>query len=350
MDNKVNPKRQKRLSPQEIYIYCGQIADLLEAGIPLADGLDAALDDFAGGDRLLEQLRDRMEEQVPLSRAMEESGVFPPYAVRMTEAGEQTGQSDVVMRELAEYYQQEAELRAVLRNAVAYPLTMTAIMLAVLFLLSFWVMPVFESVFLQLGAAFSPMTRAVVNGAAAVSGVGLVLIALIGVSFAVVWLTGSSERIMRMPVWNKTMGKSSVFLRIGESRFSRTVALALRSGMDFDKGIEMALTIVNNGVVEQKIDVCRGELDDGKSFYESVRKAGLFTAIQRQRLSIGIRSGKFDETMSEIAESCATEAAERAGRLVARLEPVLTAMMSVIAGGILVLVMLPLLGILSSIG
>lgn len=346
-----NSKR-KFLAPWDIFFFCAQAADLLEAGIPLADGLDAMLEDTeASSDHaVITELRNRLEDRQPLSEAMRDSGYFPPYAVHMAQAGERTGQSDIVMRELSAYYAQEAQVRAALKNALFYPLVMATIMLAVLFLLSVWVMPVFESVFTQLGAAFSPFTRLVVNVVAIVSGAGLGLIALVGVTALLLWLTGQYRTLSSSGLWRKFVSGSKVSLRIGEGRFARTVALALRSGLDFDRGLELAISVVGNPVMEEKIQQCRGELDEGKSFYDAVRTAGLFTGMQRQRLRVGVRAGRFDEAMAQISQSCSQEASELASRMVTRLEPVLTAVMSAIAGGILVLVMLPLLGILSSIG
>ena len=84
--------------------------------------------------------------------AMEKTGVFPEYALHMTEIGEQTGRLDETMEALAAYYQREEEILDAVKSAVTYPVAMLGMLLVIVAVLFIKVMPVFEQVYMQLGA------------------------------------------------------------------------------------------------------------------------------------------------------------------------------------------------------
>lgn len=353
-DEQKNQKvsRGNVLPPQDISFFCAQISQLLGAGIPLSEGFGVMLED-AGTARineLLSKMRDQLEDRIPLSKVLANSGMFPPYVLRMTEVGEATGQLDRIMGDLSRYYEKEAELKKTLKSAAAYPLVMVVIMLAVLFLLAWQVMPVFEGVFAQLGAEFSPTTSSIIHWIGIFSGAGLGLVALILIVLGVALLVDRGRGNAFGGLRRKLFSRQKLFMEIATCRLAEILSLALHSGMDVDQGAEMALSLVDNVTIENKIKICKGITEKGGSFPEAVKKAGLFTAMQRQMIQVGMRTGKLDETMSRISADCGDEVDDRVSRSMGKLEPVLTTVLSIVAGGILILVMFPLLGVLSSIG
>ena len=348
MPGNQEPKnRRGRLLPaQETAAFCRQISLLAEAGIPLAEGLDSLQEEAAGHREreLLRQLQTRLEEHVPLSQALEESGSFPAYVCRMAAVGEETGLTDQIMRGLARHYEQEAELSASLRSATFYPSVMTVILFAVLFFLAEWVMPIFEGVFAQLGAGLSPLTLGVIRGIGIFSGIGLAAVLLL--ALAVVLL----RRYRGGELWNRLTAGWKISRLRGEYRLAEVLAMALRCGMDLEQGLDMAKDLVGNRIVRSKLLRCRERLGQGESFADIVADEGLFRPMQRQMIRLGLRTGRSDELLGEIAAQCGREADEAIDRILARLEPALTAVMSLAAGAMLVMVMLPLIGVLSSIG
>lgn len=351
MSEETRKDRKGNILPaQDISFFCAQIGQLLSAGIPLSEGFDVMLTDADNPKEraLLEQMRDGLEDREPLSKVLAGSGLFPPYVLRMTEVGEATGQLDRIMNDLSHYYEKEAEIKKALRSAAAYPLVMVVIMLVVLLLLAFTVMPVFEGVFAQLGAAFTPATQAVIRWIGGISAAGLGLVALAAAAAAVLRLSSPGKATARLKA--RLLGRQKLFVALGSCRYAEILAMSLHSGMDVDQGSDMALSLVDNQTVEEKIRLLRAETEKGKSFPDAVKTAGLFTALQRQMIQVGMRAGTLDETMARIASECEDAVDDRIARSMGRLEPILTTALSLVAGGILVLVMFPLLGVLSSIG
>ncbi len=340
------------LPAQDISFFCLQISQLLSSGIPLSEGFDVLLEDASGPREkaLLESMRDQLEDRVPLSRVLEESGLFPPYVIRMTEIGETTGQLDHLMLELSHFYDKEHEFRKALKNAVMYPMAMVIIMLTVLFLLATQVMPVFEGVFAQLGAEFTPLTRGVIRWVGIISGAGLCLTAVLLLGLLAAWIADRLRGSVFARLKQIFFRRSPIFIRQDISRYADIMALALHNGMDVDEGAEMALKLVENPVAAEKIRSSHEATENGTGYPDAVRAAGLFTAMQRRMIQVGERTGALDEAMARIASDCRNQTEEQISRTLSRLEPALTAALSAAAGGILILVMLPLIGILSSIG
>lgn len=343
---KLGKKRARLLLPREISSFCLQVSLLMEAGLPVDEGLDSLLEEASGRreQELLRWLQARLRERVPFSQALEESGQFPPYVCRMAAVGEETGLGDQIMRDLARHYEQEAELSANLKSAVLYPSIMTVILFTVLFFLAEWVMPVFEGVFTQLGAGLSPLTVSVIDGVGIVSGVALGLVLLTAV--AVVLL----RNIRGGEYWGRMTDGWKISRLRGEYRSAEVLAMALRCGMDLEQGLAMAEGLAGNRNVRDKLLRCRERLEQGESFADAVGAERLFRPLQRQMIRLGLQTGRSDELLGEIAAQCGSAASEAADHIAARVEPALTAVLSLTAGAMLVMVMLPLIGVLSSIG
>lgn len=148
-----------RYSYEELSAFCLQISLLLEAAVPLEEGLAIMAEDAAsqGEKDMLLYMAEGVELGDPFFKVMEDTGVFPAYVVRMAKLGQQTGTMDQMMKSLSDYYEKEYRLLRAIKNAVTYPVMMVVMLLVVLFVLFSKVMPVFNKVYEQLGAQMPPV-------------------------------------------------------------------------------------------------------------------------------------------------------------------------------------------------
>ena len=144
---------KRKLNNEELITFCSQMALILKSGISSLEGIYIMEDGDVSGDgrEILKEIREEIEMCGMLYPAMKKSGVFPEYALHMTEIGEQTGRLDETMEALAAYYQREEEIFEAVKSAVTYPVAMLGMMLVIIIVLFIKVMPVFEQVYLQLG-------------------------------------------------------------------------------------------------------------------------------------------------------------------------------------------------------
>ena len=147
----------KKLSNEELCHFCEQYSLILRSGISSVEGLRILSDDSPTpeGKKFLEGLLANMEVNGDLSVTLEDSGVFPSSMISSVRLGEQTGCLDEVFEILTRYYEQEIETASAIRSAVAYPLMMLGMMVAVIVILLIKVLPVLSQVFRQMGMEMS---------------------------------------------------------------------------------------------------------------------------------------------------------------------------------------------------
>ena len=182
-------EKYERYSYEELSAFCLQIALLLEAAVPLEEGLTIMAEDAAEEKEkaMLLYMAEGAELGDPFFKVLEDTGVFPPYIVRMARLGQQTGTLDQMMKSLSDYYEKEARLLKAVKNAATYPAMMILMLLVVLFVLFTKVMPVFSRVYEQLGASLPPAAAAAIRLGGILSGAALVLAAVTGAAAALDW-------------------------------------------------------------------------------------------------------------------------------------------------------------------
>ena len=239
-----------------------------------------------------------------------------------------------------------------IRNAITYPVMMVGMLLIVLFVLFTRVMPVFEQVYAQLGVQMSPLSQAASRLGGILSGAALVVFVLLAVAVLIAAIAAGAgkELTIAHKLMERLKRNSKTALAAAGRRFTAVLALTIRSGMELDKGMELARELVDNGKVAEKIDVCSEKLQLGEGYYEAMKESGLFSSFHIQLIKVGVRSGKMDEVLQEISDDYEQQADASIDAMVARLEPTLVAVLAVAVGLILLSVMLPLAGILAGVG
>lgn len=348
------PEKPYQYSYQELSAFCLQIGLLLEAAVPLDEGLAIMAEDAGCEDekQLLLYMAEGAELGDPFFKVLEDTGTFPLYVVRMAKLGQQSGTLDQMMKSLSDYYEKEYRLLVNVKNALTYPIMMVVMLLVVLFVLFSKVMPVFDQVYEQLGAKMSPAARSAIRLGGLFSGAALIAAAVIALAVFGIWAASRfGHRISLVDkMVNYVKCHSRIALAIANRRFTSVLALTLKSGMEFEKGLELAGELVDNGKVAAQIEKCGRTLETGASYYQAMKDTGLFSGFYVQMIKVGSRSGRLDAVMEEISEDFEQAADQSMDNMLARFEPTIVAVLAVSVGLVLLSVMLPLVGVLAAIG
>lgn len=344
----------KPLSNAELATFCGQMALILHSGISTLEGISIMLEDTpsADGRALLQGMLSCMENGEDFSKAMEAAKCFPPYAVNMVDLGEQSGRLDDVMSSLSAYYRREDDLARSIRSAVTYPLVMLGMMVAVMLVLIIKVLPVFNQVFRQLGAGLDGVAGAVLRMGDALSRYSTVFVIVAVIVAAVcVWLFVSRRGRSWMKRFStRFFATKKLSEMIAIARFAGGMHLAMSSGLNIDQALELVEKLVEHPTVGPKVARVRKEVAEGGSLSDAITREGLFSGIYARMLHIGVKTGATDQVLGQISEQYDEEIGQRMAGAIAKLEPTLVALLSVVVGMILLSVMLPLMGIMSGIG
>ncbi len=346
-------KKIKELSNYEISLLCRELSILLNAGIAPAEGIEIlmqGLDD--SGREVLESISHVLNAGEKFHIAIQMSGVFPDYVAHMISIGEESGSLDVVMDSLADYYEQEDNIQNSIKSAVSYPMIMIGLMMVVILVLVTQVLPIFNQVFSQLGTSMSAFAQTLLNLGSTLNKYSFFLITIliiIAVLFIFFTQTIIGKKKFRAFASNWKVTRK-LYNDIATERFASGMVLTLSSGLDTYESLNLVTTLVENRAMSQKINDCRELIMQGLSFPEAIEKAEIFNPFYSKMIAVGFNSGSIDEVMKQIATRYREETQRRIYRSIAILEPTLVIALSVIVGIVLLSVILPLLGIMSSIG
>ncbi|MCD7764710.1 MAG: type II secretion system F family protein [Lachnospiraceae bacterium] len=342
------------LNDSELSFLSGQMAMILHSGISVLEGFTILKEDSPAGEgqEILGEVCDSLEQTGDLTEALKSTGCFPDYFVKMAEIGDRSGELEDVMRSLSSYYERQHTLVGSIRDALTWPLILLAMLFAVLAVLMTQVMPVFEEVFEQLGMEVSGVTSVVFRMGSFMQQASAVIL-IIFVAFMILVLVSLKTprlRVSLLGILNHLPFMREVSDLLTCSRFSHTLSLALHSGLDMGEGLSLAAGLAEDPAAREKLEKASHAMDEGADFGEALRESGVFSGLNARMASIGFRTGSAESALEEISLRCQDEADARIQSAVGALEPAITAVLSILTGLILVSVMLPLLGVMTSIG
>lgn len=343
---------QSTLAPDELSAFCSQMSMLLQAGISERESLCILKEDMqdAASAGLLSAMAAKSETGAPFSEVLEDVGVFPRYLIDMVRVGESAGRLDDVLNAMTDYYEREKSIKESVKNAVAYPSIMLLLMLVVILVLSVKVLPIFSRVFSQLGAQVSVFARGILNLGSTlgrISGAIIALLITVAVLLALMRLTKGGRRALTVAFSAFPLTKS-ISSKTAMGRFAGAMALMLSSGMDVDHALDMAGRLVDHPVMTPRVTKCKAMISQGTPFAQAISECKIFSGVYARMVSVGFKTGSVDKVFAQLADKCENEISDELSRIVGIIEPSLVALLSMVVGLILLSVMLPLMGIMSS--
>ena len=195
-----------------------------------------------------------------------------------------------------------------------------------------------------MGAGLSPAAAALLGSGSGVKYAAYALAALLLLAAAALILLFRGERGLRL------LGRGKAAEAIARGRFTSAMALMLQSGLPMDEALDRTGQLLSDSPLAPAFADCCRRTEEGTSFPRAVEESGMLGGLLAGLLSAGFRTGAPEEAMAEIARRCQNEADERLSRLLSRFEYGLVIALCAAVGLVLLSVMLPLLGVLSSIG
>lgn len=345
------------LPSSEVAAFCEGLAAILAAGIQLDEGL-GLLGESAEGTPLAgvcDELYGRVAGGEALSDAMAASGRFPEHAVSTLAVAGRAGRTERALRGLAGYYAEESRVMDKLRTAVGYPAALLCVMSVVLVFTVAVILPVFIGVYEDMAGSLTAGSGLAVGVSVAVGWVALVVVVL--VTAAALAGVAASRSVRGQAAIVRLMGKLPVtgdaMRQLALSRFLGTLSTCLAAGLNVDVAMGEALGTVESAGLRGELEPALAAMTDaerGLGLAQAIAESGVLEPTQARMLSIGSRAGSTDAVLERLSEACFDDAVARVDRVIDATEPVLAAFLTVAVGATLVSVMLPLIGIMGSVG
>ena len=345
-------KGKKKIASSELSSFCSQVALILNAGLPLYDGMETLAETAKGSEYadLYQRVSQGVNETGSLHEALKADDRWPEYLTEMAGIGEQTGQLEQVMNGLADYYGREERIRAAVVNAVTYPLVLGAMLVLIILIMLWKVLPVFRRVLASMGVTMSGSGSAMMRLGSAVGWIVLALVGLCVVAALVCVV------LLKTPARDKVLALGRrlfpaarrISMKLASSRVASVLSMMLGSGFPTGEAFRLLPSVVSDPEAASRVEGIRRDLDNGEAFADAVSNSKLFDGLHDRMIRMGVAAGREDQVMARIADLYEEQAEEGIFRLVAIIEPTLIALLSVVIGAILLSVMLPMVGILSS--
>ncbi|MDH8677111.1 type II secretion system F family protein [Fusibacter bizertensis] len=351
MDGKL---KKQQLKASEISLFCYQFSVVFKAGIPYLEGLQLLASDVFDGrmKQIVKEIGDDVEEGKLLYEAISARGVFPEYMTSMLKIAENTGRLGDVFEQLASYYEKNDILKQKIKNALTYPFVLIGLMTAVILLLILKVLPIFHEILLSVGGSIPSATQFVLSFSELLQSSMLIIIALLVLIigyFLLIFKTNYFPRhrdsmLLSLPIV-KTLYKKSVVVK-----FAGALAILTRSGMPIQSSLDLIIPLMDNKLIEEKLNQVVVKIEEGITMEKALRETGLFPELFLKMVALGNKTGELDNMLDKISEVYDRELSRSLHRMTVSIEPTLVIVLSLIVGAILLLVMLPLINIMSSIG
>lgn len=346
--------RRGKLDSLGVSAFCESMAMMVQSGIQMDEAV-ALLRSGSGQGGPLEEglviMQTETEAGKGLSAAMEATGLFPEYCLRMVLAGEKAGRLEDVLFQLARYYEDQKAMTGKLQSAVLYPVAMLGLIIIVLIVMLAMVLPAFTDVYDSLTGSLTASAYGYVRWAYALCWAALAVMAALAVILALgfaLWNAGkrnSVEKILhRIPVC------ASILDSLGMFRFTAALSTFLASGEIQDIAVAESRKMASCRPVEERIDRCVSRMEQGHGIAQAAYDERLFEPVYGRMLLAGERSGSLESVLKKLTGLLADHCTNLVDRLVGIVDPVLSGILMLAVGLSLLSVMLPLIGMMNSMG
>jgi len=344
--------RARRIKIETFLVFNQELAALLKAGLPLLQALDLMLERMRdlGFREVLTEIRDRVKSGEDLSQAFAAYGdTFPPLYASSLRAGEKSGELESVIRRFIRYTRLLLDARRRVFSALVYPAVLVTLSIAMILVMTIYVVPKFMIFFADLEITELPMVTRVVLG---VSGVlrgywylflGGIIALWLGYKRAATTDAGRRE-IDRRKLQVPFMG--GVLKRFALAEFARSLATLLSGGIPLVQALEIAVSSVGNLYIRSLVHPTVQQVREGQPFYSALEKADIYDTLEIDMIKVGEATGSLDQMLQSVSEFLDEQIETRMARLLTLVEPLMLVFMGVIVAILLVAIYLPMFSML----
>ncbi len=343
--------KKAKLSPKDIGFFTGELATLLESGLPIDKALFVLMDlteDNEKLTKLIAKVLEKVKGGVSLADALEQQqGVFTKFYLNMIRAGEAGGSLDEVLTRLAEYLERSQELKDTVSTALIYPIILLIMSLASLFIMLTFVVPQFTEMFESAGKALPVSTQIVVGLAEWLQSYWWTL--LLGFLIISSYMKYQMADPVRKKVWDGYFLKlplaGTIITNKETANISRTLGTLLGNGVSIISALVIVRETVDNLVLAETISNAEAQLKQGKNLSEALLEKSLLPKMALQMIKMGEETGRLEEMLLRIATIYDKQLRVAIQRLLAFLEPMLIITLGLMIAGIIVSILLAILSV-----
>jgi type IV pilus assembly protein PilC len=343
-------KKAWTVKETDLVLFTRQLATMIEAGISLVQGLTALYDQCDPKRQknlrnVVSDVTTRVQGGETFNEAISKHPrVFNRLFVSMVKAGETGGLLAEILERLAGFLEATARLRKKVKSAMTYPVIVVCIAFAITTFLIVRVVPIFGEIFKDFGAKLPAPTQFLIDVSDFVRGEWYFLV--VGIASVIFGVRTFIRSPRGKEIWDKWKLKLPVFgtlvHKIAMSRFARTFAQLIRSGVPILEVIDIVGGSAGNIVIEKGIRGLGEDVEKGDNLSVAMSKKTIFPPMLLRMVAAGESTGKIDNMLEKMADFWDEEIEAMLDALTSLIEPMLIVFLGVIVGGIVIAMFLPI--------
>ena len=344
----------RKVKLKDIAVFCRQFYVMLDSGLSIGKALNILIEqgekpkirealigvngDLKRGETLANSMRKRKD-------------VFPNLLTSMIDAGERSGNLDIILKRMAEYYDKETKIRGKIKSAMIYPIVLGVVaIIAITFILTF-VMPTFVQMFEENNVDLPTSTKMVLGTSKMLGKYGIIIFLILVTAIILLGKYLKSEEgqyklsviNLKIPVIKKLTQKIIV------SRFTRTMGIVSSSGMSLVTSLEIVASVVGNKIAERELLKVKEKVLKGEGLGDSIMKIKIFPPMLASMVKVGEEAGSLDSILDKTADFYDDELEREIQTATALIEPAMIVVMGVIIGFLLISILTPMFKMYNSI-
>lgn len=346
-----NPKNIT-LSGDDKLMLVGNLGTMLAAGISIIEAVDSLHDDAKGSLRIvLFKLKTDIEQGLQVYESLGEfTRIFDGVTTNIIRAAEQSGNLDKVLKDVRETMMKDMEFKDKVKGAMTYPVFIFVVFVGVLLGMLYGIVPKIGGVFKSLRMPLPLPTQILIamsdfliqNTIATFVGVVVVVVVFI------LFYRKNKDKVLRVvfcfPII-KTLARD-----VDLTRFTRSMSLLLSSGIPITSALELTKDVVAQPQVRDAIQDGYDAILQGEGLSLGIEKRGkIFPSILKKMIEVGEKSGLLDKSLQEASEFLDYQTSKKIKTFTTLLEPLMLVLVAGLVGGMMLAIVAPIYGLISSI-
>jgi type IV pilus assembly protein PilC len=344
-----------RIKPREIVMFSRQFALLLESGTDIVTSLDLLQGQTTNRSlkKILGELASDIRGGSSLSVAISKHPLaFSELYCRTVAAGEQGGNLEIVLRQMADYIERGADTEKKIKNALTYPLIVAVVAVVVIAVLVTFVLPAFVGLYASFGTDLPLATRILMGVTDWLTHYGLYLLvgiaAVVGIGYGYSRTPAGRYQCDKLLLSLPILGRITLLNEL--SRCCRTMALLFKVGLPLPEILLMVIHGSGNKLLAESLTGVHQDMVRGEGLSKPMSRRKLFLPMMVQMVSVGEETGNLDKTLATVAQSYEIEADDRTSSAVGLIQPAMIVIIALIVGFIAVALVSAMYSIYGQVG
>jgi type IV pilus assembly protein PilC len=343
--------KREKVKMKDLAVYSRQLSVLIDAELPLIQSLGILEEQQKNTyfRNVIKTVKDDVEAGSTLNQAKRKHPkAFDDLYCNLIASGEQSGSLDIMLRRLSEFIEKNVKLRSKVKQAMIYPVGILIFAITVTIFMLWKVIPVFATIFRDLGAELPWLTAMIVVLSDFVTKyIFLMFAGMIALFFAFRYYRStkpgrwSTDRLLlKMPLFGNLLYK------VAMTRVTRTLATLISGGVPMLEAMKITSTTAGNVIIESQLIEARKLISEGKTMAESFKQAGKFPTMMLQMINVGEATGTLDEMLNKLANFYDEEVDVTVASLLSILEPIMLIFIGGLVGGLVISMYLPIFSLM----